>query len=291
VRQRTLVPMKCGAGGALPHRPQMPAAPPTPWQADPSTFGHAALTGTHRTCEPDVVRILEDLLRKRSTYAAKDAERFMDAVQNARLVADAERYYRIMYYGSRASWTLRDTHMFDTLQALLDFHGPHSTAIVWAHNSHVGNASATEMSARGEFNIGELYRRKFGAAVYSIGFGTNTGTVAAASEWDSPMEVKAVQPGLGGSYEKLLHQTGQQRFMLPLRHLTPATLRQDLEKPRLERAIDVIYQPETELASHYFQASLPRQFDETIWFDETRAVTPLAAKQLKGLPDSYPFGL
>jgi protein-L-isoaspartate(D-aspartate) O-methyltransferase len=263
----------------------------TPWQADPATYGHAALAGAHRTCESDVVRILEDLLRKRSSYAAEDAERFMDAVQNARLVADAERYYRIMYYGSRASWNLRDTHMFDTLQALRDFHGPQSKAIVWAHNSHVGDASATEMSARGEFNIGELCRRTFGAGVYSIGFGTHTGTVAAASEWDGPMEVKAVQPALDGSYEKLFHETGHPRFMLPLRHLAPAALRQSLEKPRLERAIGVIYRPQTELASHYFQASLPRQFDEIIWFDETHAVTPLAAKQLQGLPDTYPFGL
>ncbi len=263
----------------------------TPWQADPAAYGHAALTGTYRTCEKEVVRMLEDVLRKRNEYSFNDGERFMDAVQNARLVADAELYYRIMYYGSRASWNLRDTHMFETLQALLDFHGPHSKAIVWAHNSHVGDASATEMSARGEFNIGELCHSKFGAGVYSIGFGTNTGTVAAASEWDSPMEVKAVQPALDGSYEKLFHQTGQQRFMLPLRHLTPAALRHGLEKPRLERAIGVIYRPETELASHYFQANLPRQFDEYIWFDETRAVTPFAAEKLSGLLDTYPFGL
>ena len=263
----------------------------TPWQADPATYGHAALTGTYRTCENDVVRMLEDLLHKRSAYAFHDGERFMDAVQNARLVADAERYYRTMYYGSRASWNLRDTHMFETLQTLLAFHGLGAKAIVWAHNSHIGDASATEMSARGEYNVGQLCREEFGAGAYSIGFGTNKGTVAAASDWDSPMEVKTVQPALAGSYERLCHETGHPRFMLPLRTLQPAALHHRLEKPRLERAIGVIYRPETELSSHYFHANLPLQFDEYIWFDETRAVTPFQTKELEGLPDTYPFGL
>ncbi len=235
--------------------------------------------------------MLEDLLHKRSAYAFHDGERFMDAVQNARLVADAERYYRIMYYGSRASWNLRDTHMFETLQTLLAFHGPGAKAIVWAHNSHISDASATEMLARGEYNIGQLCREEFGAGAYSIGFGTNKGTVAAASDWDSPMEVKAVQPALDGSYERLCHEAGHPRFLLPLRNLTPVALRHGLEKPRLEHAIGVIYRPETELSSHYFQVNLPHQFDEYIWFDETRAVTPLETKELEGLPDTYPFGL
>lgn len=234
--------------------------------------------------------MLEDVLRKRNEYSFNDGERYMDAMQNARLIADAEHYYRIMYYGSRASWNLRDTHMFETLQTMLAFHGPEAKAIVWAHNSHIGDASATEMSARGEHNIGQLCREEFGADAYSIGFGTNKGTVAAASEWDSPMEVKVVKPALDGSYEKLCHATGNPRFMLPLRNL-PVAFRRELEKPRLERAIGVIYRPETELSSHYFQANLPQQFDEYIWFDETRAVTPFETKKLEGLPDTYPFGL
>ena len=262
----------------------------TPWQADPAAYGHAALTGTYRTCEKEVVRMLEDVLRKRNEYSFNDGERYMDAMQNARLIADAEHYYRIMYYGSRASWNLRDTHMFETLQTMLAFHGPEAKAIVWAHNSHIGDASATEMSARGEHNIGQLCREEFGADAYSIGFGTNKGTVAAASEWDSPMEVKVVKPALDGSYEKLCHATGNPRFMLPLRNL-PVAFRRELEKPRLERAIGVIYRPETELSSHYLQANLPQQFDEYIWFDETRAVTPFETKKLEGLPDTYPFGL
>ena len=141
----------------------------TPWQSDPATYGHAALTGHYRTCEREVVSMLADLLERERAYAEHDGERFLDATQNARLVANAERYYRIMYYGSRASWNLRDSHMFETLSALLDFHGPASKAIVWAHNSHVGNAAATEMSARGEYNIGELCRKAFGESVYAIG--------------------------------------------------------------------------------------------------------------------------
>ena len=263
----------------------------TPWQSDPATYGHAALTGTFKTCETDVVRILDDLLRKRSAVGYQDGERFMDAVQNARLVADAERYYRIMYYGSHASWNLRDTHMFDTLQALLAFHGPEARGIVWAHNSHVGDASATEMSGRGELNIGQLCREHFGEAAYVIGFGTHQGTVAAASDWDGPMEVKTVRPGLNGSYESLFHATGCPRLMLPLPKSSSDAIRIGLEKPRLERAIGVIYRPDTERASHYFHAELPRQFDEYIWFDETTAVTPLTVKQLDGMPDTYPFGL
>jgi protein-L-isoaspartate(D-aspartate) O-methyltransferase len=263
----------------------------TPWQADPATYGHAALTGAYRTCEKEVVRMLEDILHKQSDYAAHDGERFMDAVQNARLVTDAERYYRVMYYGSRDSWNLRDNHMFETLKTLLSFHGPEAKAIVWAHNSHVGDAAATEMSARGEYNIGHLCRKEFGNSAYSIGFGTHSGTVAAASDWDGPMEVKAVLPSLRQSYEWLCHETGRPQFMLPLRGRSAAEVRNRLTKPRLERAIGVIYRPETELASHYFQAVLPAQFDEYIWFDETRAVTPFRTKELEGLPDTYPFGL
>jgi protein-L-isoaspartate(D-aspartate) O-methyltransferase len=263
----------------------------TPWQSDPATYGHAALTGSYQTCEREVISMLTDLMRKQRAYAEHDGERFLDAVQNARLVANAERYYRIMYYGSRASWNLRDSHMFETLKTLLHFHGPRSKAIVWAHNSHVGDSSATEMASRGEYNIGHLCRQEFGNAAYSIGFGTNSGTVAAASEWDGPMEMKAVRPALPESYERLCHETGAPRFLLGLRSTMPTVLDAGLSKPRLERAIGVIYRPETELQSHYFQAILPDQFDEYIWFDETQAITPLKTKELEGLPDTYPFGL
>ena len=263
----------------------------TPWQSDPAVYGHATLTGKYRTCEHEVTSMLTELLKKRQAYAEHGGERFLDAVQNARLVANAERYYRIMYYGSRASWNLRDGHMFETLKNLLSFHGPRSKGIVWAHNSHVGDSAATEMSARDEYNIGHLCREEFGRACYSVGFGTNTGTVAAASNWDEPMQIKTVRPALAGSYERLCHETEAPRFLLPLREVGPGARAAQLLKPRLERAIGVIYRPETELQSHYFEAVLPRQFDEYIWFDETKAVTPIGAEELKGLPDTYPFGL
>ncbi len=262
----------------------------TPWQADPATYGHAALTGGYPMCESDVARALKDLMGKQQAYAMHDGERFLDAVQNARLVANAERYYRIMYYGSRASWNLRDSHMFETLKTLLVHHGPQSKAIVWAHNSHVGDASATEMSARGEHNIGQLCRKQFGDRCYNIGFGTDHGTVAAASDWDGPMEIKTVRPAMKNSYELACHEAGVPRFMLPLRDRgTPAAC--GLMTPRLERAIGVIYRPQSELASHYFEAVLPRQFDEYIWFDETSAVTPFKTEELEDMPDTYPFGL
>jgi protein-L-isoaspartate(D-aspartate) O-methyltransferase len=263
----------------------------TPWQRDPATYGHAALTGSYPTCESDVVRTLSDLLAKRRAYAEHDGERFLDAEQNARLVANAERYYRIMYYGSRASWNLRDSHMFETLKNLLAFHGTDSKAVVWAHNSHVGNAAATEMAARGEHNIGQLCRKEFGDQAYLIGFGTHSGTVAAASEWGGPMEIKNVRPALPNSYERLCHATGLARFMLGLRGRGDLCSPNGLGKPRLERAIGVIYRPETEMASHYFRASLPQQFDEYVWFDDTHAVTPLDTAEVRGLPDTYPFGV
>jgi len=263
----------------------------TPWEADPATYGHAALTGEFPTCEREVVSMLTELMQKQRAYAEHDGERFLDAVQNARLVANAERYYRIMYYGSRASWNLRDSHMFETLKTLLDFHGPTSRAIVWAHNSHVGNSAATEMSSRGEYNIGQLCREEFGGDAYSIGFGMNSGTVAAASEWDGPMEIKAVRAAVRGSYERLCHEAGIARFLLRLRSPIAPNLAEGLSRPRLERAIGVIYRPETELQSHYFQADLPHQFDEYIWFDDTEAVSPLETAALEGLPDTYPFGL
>jgi protein-L-isoaspartate(D-aspartate) O-methyltransferase len=263
----------------------------TPWQHDPATYGHAALNGSYPTCEPDVVRALSDLQAKRRAYAEHDGERFLDAEQTARLVANAERYYRTMYYGSRASWNLRDTHMFETLKNLLAFHGAGSKAVVWAHNSHVGNAAATEMAARGEHNIGQLCREQFAEAAYIVGFGTNSGTVAAASEWNGPMEVKEIRPALPGSYERLCHATGHARFMLGLRGQPGLCGADGLGRERLERAIGVIYRPETEMASHYFRANLPQQFDEYIWFDDTRAVTPLETAEIKGLPDTYPFGV
>jgi len=261
----------------------------SPWESDPATYGYAALTERYRSCERDVVRMLQQLLAGRMHFMDADGDRYFDAVQNARIVEQAERYYRLMYYGGPASWNHRDTHMFETLKRVLEVRGAGSKAVVWAHNSHLGDASATEMGVRGEINVGQLCRQEFGPAVYSVGFGTDHGTVAAASDWGAPMEIKSIVPSLPRSYERLCHSSGIQQFLLGLR--AAGELRTELLEPRLERAIGVIYRPQTELDSHYFMAHLPRQFDEYIWFDETQAVHPLKSQELDGLPETYPFGL
>jgi protein-L-isoaspartate(D-aspartate) O-methyltransferase len=263
----------------------------TPWEHDPALYGRAALMRTHQTCEGEVVANLVDLLKRRLDYQARDPESFLDAAQNARVAANAERYYRVMYYGSRESWNLRDQHMFETLQTVLAFRGPEARAVVWEHNSHIGDASATEMGARGELNVGQLARERWRDGAYLVGFGTDHGTVAAASDWDGPLEIKSVRPARPDSYEGLCHASGVPSFLLALRAPADEAVRAELEPARLERAIGVIYRPETELQSHYFQAVLPWQFDEYVWFDETRAVTPLPGPEERGEPETYPFGL
>ncbi len=263
----------------------------SPWEHDPAVYGRAVLSGRYHDCESAVVAMLREMLNRRIEYSQRDGDSFFDAAQNARLVAAAERYYRVMYYGSAESWNLRDQHMFDTLERLLEFHGPESKGIVWEHNSHVGDAAATEMSARGEHNVGQLSRARFADSAFLLGFGTDHGTVAAASDWDGPMEVKRVRPAHEASYERLCHDSGVAAFMLHLREPARQDVRDELEAARLERAIGVVYRPESELASHYFQACLPRQFDEYIWFDETRAVSPLSAIAAHGVPETYPFGV
>lgn len=263
----------------------------TPWQREPSTYGRAVLNAGYRKCEQAVVAQCRELLEKRLDYAGADGESFLDAAQNARLIAAAERYYRIMYYGGAESWNLRDTHMFETLGHLLGARGPRSKAIVWAHNSHIGDARYTEMGVvRGELNVGQLCRERFGNEAALIGFGTHAGTVAAASDWDGEMEVKRIRPSHRDSVERLCHDTGIRRFMLEPG--ADEALRRRLIEPRPERFIGVIYRPETELMSHYADASLARQFDAYVWFDETTAVTPLGPEHARsGVPDTYPFGL
>jgi len=263
----------------------------SPWQTDPATYGRAVLTGRFRACEDEVVGMLRDLLARHLEYASADGDRFLDAIQNARLVASAEQYYRVMYYGSVESWNLRDRHMFDTLNLILRFRGPDARAVVWEHNSHVGNAAATEMGARGEYNVGQLCREALGPDAFLVGFGTDHGTVAAASDWGGRMEIKEIRPAHAGSYERLCHDSGVEAFMLHLREPNREELLDELLPPRLERAIGVIYRPETELASHYFQAVLPRQFDEYVWFDETTAVRSPGLASTVGIPEMYPFGV
>ena len=263
-----------------------------PWSRDPALYGRLAITEGYARCEEPVVAMLRELHANRLDYAAKDGEEWLDAAANARLVKNAEAYYRAMYHGAADSWNLRDTHMFETLCQLLEAKGPQSKAVVWAHNSHIGDASFTAMGReRDELNIGQLVRERFGDQASLIGFGTHSGTVAAASDWDSPMEIKQVRPSLAESYERLSHDAGLPRFLLDLREGRNATLRRDLMEPRLERFIGVIYRPETELWSHYSEATLPKQFDAWVWFDETNPVTPLPGPERPGEDDLWPFGL
>ena len=263
----------------------------TPWQRNPATYGRAALSRGYAECEKAVIDQCRELLARRLDYGAHDGDDFLDAAQNARLIASAERYYRIMYYGGAESWNLRDTHMFETLEHLLDAKGSQAKAIVWAHNGHIGDARHTDMGmSRGELNIGQLARERWGDAAALIGFGTHIGTVAAATDWDGDMEVKRVNPSRRDSYERQFHDSGNDRFLLDLRAGCSDALLRRLGEPLLERFIGVIYRPETELWSHYGQAVLAEQFDAFVWFDETQAVTPLGPEHHRGMPETYPFG-
>ena len=263
----------------------------TPWERDPAVYGRAAVSGAITICESDALATLKLLLAERLRYCKLDSDDFFDASRNATVVTQAERYYRAIYRGSRESWNLRDRHMFETLQALLEHRGPDSRAVVWAHNSHVGNAAATELALHGEISLGQLARERFGERAYLIGMGTDSGTVAAASNWDRPMETKLIRPSHADSYERVFHESGIGAFTLPLRAPHALGVRTALLAPRLERAIGVIYRPETELVSHYFQAALPAQFDEYIWIDKTSALQALPIEAASEVPETYPFAL
>jgi protein-L-isoaspartate(D-aspartate) O-methyltransferase len=267
-----------------------------PYARNPQSYGRMALTKGYAQCEQPVVQMLRELLGKRAEYVGEDGDEYLDAAANARLVANAEAYYRVMYHGAAESWNLRDTHMFETLCQLLDAKGPNAKAVVWAHNSHIGNAAHTEMGQqRDELNIGQLCKEKWGHQARLIGFGTHTGTVACATDWDDPMEIKQVRPSLAGSYERQCHDAGVERFLLDLREgVALDALIEPLMEARLERFIGVIYRPETERWSHYAQAVLPNQFDAWVWFDESTAVTPLDGAEEQsagGEEEMYPFGL
>ena len=263
-----------------------------PFSEDPAVYGRLALTEGYARCEAAVVEMLTDLFARSRDYGSVEDEDFLDAAANARLIADAEAYYRVMYYGSAESWNLRDRHMFETLDLLLAAKGEQAKAVVWAHNSHVGDARATDMGKeREELNLGQLCREAMDSQAQLIGFGTHDGTVAAATDWDDPMEVKRVNPSRPDSYERIAHDTGIERFLIDLRGGTNPAAREALMEPRLERFIGVIYRPETERWSHYSHAILPEQFDAYVWFDRTQAVTPLRSAQHKGGEETYPFGL
>ncbi|WP_205853718.1 erythromycin esterase family protein [Phenylobacterium deserti] len=264
-----------------------------PWAENPARYGRRALSGGYSRCERAVNAMLREMLEKQ--MSGRDGEALLDAAQSARLVRDAEAYYRAMYLGGAESWNLRDRHMFETLESLLETKGPKARAVVWAHNSHIGDARATEMgTVREELNIGQLCREKWGEQARLIGFGTHTGTVACADDWDEPTQIKKVRPSMAGSFERLSHDSGAERFLLDLRPGVHEAARQALVEPQLERMIGVIYRPETERWSHYVECRLSEQFDAWVWFDETRAVTPLATRSEEhdaSADETWPSGL
>jgi erythromycin esterase-like protein len=266
---------------------------------DTQAYGYSAEFGVTPSCEEQAVQQLLELQHHAAELAQRNAgipeDELFYAEQNARLVKNAEEYYRTMFRGRVESWNLRDRHMADTLVALISHLGRkagRARMVVWEHNSHVGDARATAMGQTGEWNVGQLSRERFGEQAVLIGFTTYSGTVTAASDWDAPIERKRVRPGLPGSFEHLFHTVGTADFLLPLRG--DARVHDALSDARLERAIGVIYRPESERVSHYFEATLPQQFDAVIHFDETRAVEPLDRTPGwdKGEPpDTFPFGL
>lgn len=261
-----------------------------PWVDDPAAYGAMARAPGVDSCAEDVVSMIDEVLRDRLRFIEASDAALFDALRNARVVAASEAYYRAMYEGSVASWNLRDTHMFETLQAVMAARGPEAKAVVWAHNSHIGNAAATGMGLRGEINIGQLCREAYGEEAVLIGFGTDRGTVTAASDWGGPTETMEVRPSLPDSWGALMREAGAERFFLDLRG-APDPLDEALTLPRPERFIGVIYRPGTERVSHYVEAALSRQFDGYVWFEETRAVEPLPAVELEAMPQTYPFAL
>ena len=268
---------------------------------DPQAYGYAATFGLGKQCMDEVVQQLVDLRSRRDEYIKRDpresaADEYFYAEQNARMARNAERYYRSMFEGHVSSWNQRDRHMVETIEALVTHadqrNGSPTKVVVWAHNSHLGDARATEMGEQGELNVGQLVRENWGDQAFNIGFSTYAGTVTAADDWDGPAKRKAVREGLPGSYESIFHGVGPQ-FWLDLRH-ADAALAEQLRVPRLQRAIGVIYRPQTERASHYFHTRLADQFDAMIHLDQTRAVEPLervAKVSLEEPAETYPTGM
>ena len=263
---------------------------------DSQSYGYAASRGLADSCEQGVVEQLLEMQRRSvepPTSADDSEEARFHAEQNALLVKDAEEYYRSMFRGGVSSWNIRDQHMARSLDRLVDHlsrrRGQPAKVVVWAHNSHLGDARATAMGRRGEVNVGQLVRERYGDAARLIGFSTFDGTVAAADDWGGDVRVHQVRQARPGSWEHLLHGVGVPRLFLPIRALPG--LAAGLRTPRLERAIGVIYRPQTELVSHYFEADLAAQFDAVIHVDQTTAVTPLDAGsggQSADAPETYP---
>ncbi|WP_087502240.1 erythromycin esterase family protein [Pseudomonas sp. SID14000] len=266
----------------------------TPWQDDPALYGHFVERGGVMPCEQPVIEQLNVMLAEQLSGLIRNDEAFFNATQNARVIIAAEQYYRAIYRGSAASWNLRDRHMFDTLRALLERRGPKAKAVVWAHNSHIGNAGATEMGWKGQFNIGQLCRSAFGRDAVLIGMATDRGQVAAADDWDGDLQIKDIRPSRPDSWECQFRLAGVPASLTDWRDPQRKELRRILSTPLLERAIGVIYRPESERLSHYFEAVLAEQFDAMLWVEQTRPVTalPLPKQQhLEPEDETYPFGV
>jgi erythromycin esterase-like protein len=270
-----------------------------PYSGESAAYGQAVLLGVSESCRRHVLHELVELRRRAGELLSRDGfaaeDEYFVAEQNAAVVADAEEYYRTMLGAAAASWNLRDRHMADTLDQLmahLDRHDATSRVVVWEHNSHIGDARFTEMARRGEINIGQLMRERHGREVVLVGFTTATGTVTAAADWGGPAGRRRVRLALPESHEALFHATGIPAFLLcPLR---TGLAGKALHEPRLERAIGVVYRPETERQSHWFSANAARQFDALVHIDVTRAVEPLERSrrwETGEPPETYPSGL
>ena len=264
---------------------------------DIQAYGYAATFGLSKACEDEVVVQLIEMSRRAADLASRDGrldpDEFFTAEQNARVVKNAERYYRAMFSRRISSWNLRDRHMAETLDQLISHLGASAKIVVWAHNSHLGDARATEMSNQGELNVGQLVREKYGNTSVLIGFTTYTGAVTAASNWDGPAEQKQVRPALSDSFEAMFHATHVPAFLMVLRG--NRFLSGILNQERLERAIGVVYLPHSERVSHYFHARLADQFDAVIHIDNTKALQPLEItsqpEEAGEVPETYPSAI
>jgi erythromycin esterase-like protein len=272
------------------------------FERSPEGYGYGAYLGLSGDCERQVVNQLLELRQQRERLLRRDglvaADEYFHAEQNARVVKNAEQYYRALFAGRTSSWNLRDGHMADTLDALLGHLGNRRSEpkiVVWAHNSHVGDARATEVGDEGELNVGQLCRQRYPESTVLIGFSTHSGTVMAAADWGQPPQRMQIRPALPGSYEDLFHQLIKSSFLLLSRDVRAAgPALAALDEPRLQRAIGVVYRPQSERASHYYHARLCSQFDALIHIDRTRALEPLERKlpaPKLDVAETYPSGL
>src|SRR5690606_33351409 len=265
--------------------------------SDERHYGYGVTLGRQGSCEDEVVKQLQDLRNKAFSYIQGQGmtaeDELFQAEQNARLVQSAEAYYRQMFSSRINTWNLRDSHMSETLDNLhlhLSRQQGHSARIaVWAHNSHLGDARATDMGRRGEHNVGQLARQRYANDCVLVGLTTYRGTVSASSDWDGLLERDRVRLLVHCCIVDSLYRTRLERFFLPLQ----GALAERLRESRLQRAIGVLYLPESERASHYFRCLLADQFDVVLHFDETRALEPLdsTSEWVLGEEETYPFGL